>query len=373
MAAITERLQSAAPRNDELLDILSQTDNAPSALVQQKRYIQDLDGQLRDTRKRIGGLELEKTKELKEHEVYRDSVMRRWAYKVTGNKEKFATKAEKEEKEYFDVLQKLHQATTLKENLQGMRTEALGIQDELQRECSRRETAQGELDALYASIFQGPTPSFPEEDNAESKMEAAQQGHDNACAKMEADRQVQHLLEEATKHIQQSLKSIEDALDASRLDMFGGGNSADMMERNALHKSEMSITQAQMLVMQAQHISPEVKSLPPVKIAEGSLISDVLFDNIFTDLDFHDKIKDSRVEVQRCAQALQAQLTGAKERYQKSEQQSKLHSQTLKTAREELQKTRQDIFRRLASGDVSGVPQVPPKDPARSEAPPPYS
>lgn len=103
MALITEKLQSAAPHNERLLDILTQTDNAPLALEQQKRYITDLDGQLRDVSKQISTLKNEKEKEQKDHEKYRDSVMKRWAYKVTGNQEKFAAKAEKEEKEYFDV------------------------------------------------------------------------------------------------------------------------------------------------------------------------------------------------------------------------------------------------------------------------------
>ncbi|KAI1133557.1 hypothetical protein F5Y10DRAFT_228047 [Nemania abortiva] len=364
MASITGQLQSAAPRNEQLLDILSQTDNAPSALEQQKRYVFDLDSQLQDVKKRIATLERERAKEHKDHEKYRDSVMKRWAYKVTGNKEKFAAKAEKEEQEYFDVLQKLHQASTLEENLNSMRTEALGIQQGYEQDCARRAAAQSDLDALYANIFQGPTPSFPEEDTAERNMENAVQAYNNSSAKLELDRRVQSILDDAGKCIHSALLAIEDALDASRLDMFGGGATADMMERNALSKAEMSVTQAQMMVMQAQHMSPEVGGLPPVKIAQGNLFSDVLFDNIFTDMDFHDKIKDSRAEVQRCQQALLAQLAAAKERTQISEQQSKTQSALLKTAREELQKTRQNIFKRLAEGNVpqstSGKPEAPP-------------
>lgn len=103
MASIKDQLQNAAPRNEQLLDILSQTDNAPSAFKQQKLYIQDLDSQLRDVKKRIDLLKHEMQKERKDHVKYRDSVTKRWAYKVTSNQEKFAAKAEKEEREYFDV------------------------------------------------------------------------------------------------------------------------------------------------------------------------------------------------------------------------------------------------------------------------------
>lgn len=371
MASITEQLQSAAPHNERLLDILSQTDNAPLALEQQKRYIADLDGQLRDVSKQILKLKNEKEKERKDHEKYRDSVMKRWAYKVTGNQEKFTAKAEKEEKEYFDVLQKLHQATTLEESLNGMKSEALGAQHGIEDECKRRSTAQSELDTLYASIFQGPTPSFPEEDETERSVESALGAYNSSCARLEADRQVSRILEEASKRIKSSLLDIEDALDASRLDMFGGDAAADAMERSSLHKAEMNVAQAQMLILQAQNICPAVASLPPVKIAQGNIMSDVLFDNIFSDLGFHDKIKDSRAEVQRCDQAVRAQLAAAKERCLASEQQLQARSDSLTGARSELQKTRQRIFQRLA--DDGGASKAPHGMSGEPEAPPAYA
>lgn len=255
-----------------------------------------------------------------------------------------------------------------------MKSEALGVQQSIEGECQRHSTAQGELDALYASIFQGPTPSFPEEDEAERSVESALGTYNGSCAKLEADRQVSRILEEASKRIKSSLLDIEDALDASRLDMFGGDAAADAMERSSLHKAEMNVVQAQMLILQAQNICPAVASLPPVKIAQGNIMSDVLFDNIFSDLNFHDKIKDSRAEVQRCDQVARAQLAAAQERCQASEQQLKAHSGALTTARSELQRTRQRIFQRLADGGVGvGVSKASQGTSGEPEAPPAYS
>lgn len=251
-----------------------------------------------------------------------------------------------------------------------MKADALEVQQNLKQECGRRTTAQSELDTLYASIFQGPTPSFPEEDDAERNVESALQTYNTTCAKLEADRQVEHILGAASKRIGSSLNYIEEALDASRLDMFGGGSGADLMERSALHKAEMNVVQAQMMVAQAQRISPEVQDLPAVHIDQGNLFGDILFDNIFSDMEFHDKIKDSRAEVQRCAQVLGVQLTAAKERCHASEQLSEVQSNSLKNAREELQKVRQVLFKHLADGGASTILS---DGPERSEAPPPYS
>jgi len=252
-----------------------------------------------------------------------------------------------------------------------MKDEAVKIQNDLESACSRHKEAQNELDRLYASIFQGPTPSFPEEDEAERKAESTTKAYNMASTQLETDRQVFRALEDAHKRIKSSLCSIEDALDYSRWDMFGGGSAADLMERDALHKAETEVIQAQMLVMQAQRFSPVVKSLPPVKIASGSIMSDMLFDNIFTDMNFHDKIKDSRAEVQNCENALRSQLQASKERFQASEQKVKLQSDLLKSAREELQTARQRIFETLANGEHP--PKSSSTQPTESEAPPPYS
>ena len=81
---------------------------------------------------------------------------------------------------------------------------------------------------------------------------------------------------------------------------------ADMMERNALVNAQGNASQVEMLVSQATRASPQVQPIGRIDIARGSvafsscflllisasyflssLISDVFFDNIFTDMAFH--------------------------------------------------------------------------------------
>jgi len=80
--------------------------------------------------------------------------------------------------------------------------------------------------------------------------------------------------------------------------MFGGGAMTDMMERNVLSSAEGYASQAQILVQQAMMASPQVQPIGEISIAHGSIMSDVIFDNIFTDMAFHDKIKASARNVQ---------------------------------------------------------------------------
>ncbi|KAI0125631.1 hypothetical protein BJ170DRAFT_596870 [Xylariales sp. AK1849] len=351
MASVTVRIQEAAPRNRELLLILSETDHAPPDLEQQKKYIADLNRQLQQTQKQIQVLDRKREKEFKEHEKYRDSVMRRWAYKAARKSDQFEEKAAKEEREYFEALQESHRATDMEKNLKNLQQEALGTQSSLEQQVARHVEAQRDIDGLYDSIFQGPTPEFPEEDDRERQTSLALSAYHDARVRSEAEAQALDGLKEASKRLHNAIICIEEALDHSRMDMFGGGSVSDMMERNALHKAEMQVTDAYWLVTQAKRSSPAVHDLPPVKIAQGNIMSDMFFDNIFTDMAFHDKIKDSRQEVETCTKVLNAQLQASQGRYQELDWDTKNKSQALEAARAELQKARSEIFERSAGAD----------------------
>ncbi|KAK8125185.1 uncharacterized protein PG998_000944 [Apiospora kogelbergensis] len=357
MASTTERIQTSAERNRLLLSILSETDYALPALQQHESYLGDLERQRKDATKWVEGVDKMRKKELKEHKKYRDSVMKRFAYKVSGNKDKFEEKAAKEEREYFDVLQEEHKAKEQVQSLEALYEEAMAYKTELHGIMSRHSSAQHDLDTLYDAIFDGPTPEFPEEDSMERAAKEALQAYHDTKVRVEVELEVIKTLSAVVRHLDEALYHIEDALDHSRMDMFGGGTISDMMERNALHKAELSTQEAQRLMKQAQRQSKrQVTRMLPVHIAHGSILSDVVFDNIFTDMAFHDKIKASRAEVQRCRLDADCQLADARSRYQQLDQAVQEKAQGLETARSELQHTRELIFGQ-ATAAASGSDQ----------------
>jgi len=348
--SVADQIKAAASRNAELLEILHTTDHAPAGLEQQQRYLTDLQAELKRVNTELQKLESARKKELKEHEDYRDSVMKRFAYRVSRKTEKFEAKAAKEEKDYFDVLQKIQQFTSQKNNVESMIADGDKIRAELDTQSRRNKQAQTDLDNLYQGIFKGITPGFPEEDSLERAADEAGQAHYTAAAEAKNCEQVFNMLNDAWTALQQAGSSIEEALSHSRMDMFGGGTMSDMMERNALSKAQNSIHRAEMLTTQAQRISPHVKDLPPVGIDHGNLMSDVFFDNIFTDMAFHDKIKDSKMQLQRTIAACEQQIDAARSRSAASQEELKQRWDALLIARKQLQDSREQIFERVAGG-----------------------
>lgn len=123
---------------------------------------------------------------------------------------------------------------------------------------------------------------------------------------------------------------------------------SDMMERSALARAEVSISEVKMLIEQARRFSPELRQLPPVQIAHGNIMSDVMFDNVFTDMQFHEKIKNSQLQVERASQDLNQQVTNAEQRYNDTRKQLDQRIKDLGNARVALQQVRQDVFSRTA-------------------------
>ena len=340
------KIQAAVPRNQELLQILSATDFAPAALQEHKRYMTDLENEIKTVDKKIKSLETKRKQELKDHEKYRDSVMKRFAYKVGRKEAKFNEKASKEEREYFDVLQEEHKQNEVRKNLDNNLAGAHGRHSEIEAAFARHKKAQADLDDLYDSIFEGPTPGFPDEDSKEKEAENALDQYHSLRVRVEAEGQALKCLGKAQDMMNVARQYLADARSHSQMDMFGGGAISDMMERNALSRAEVALMEAKMAVDQAQRMSPEVRQLPQVQIAQGNLMSDVFFDNIFTDMAFHEKIKQSQMEQEKAHEDLNGQLAAAKQRYDSLNQQLKQLAGNLENARVTLQQVRQEAFQR---------------------------
>lgn len=104
MTSIHERLQSASAQNTELLKTISETEYSVSALQQTNQHISNLKKDIADQEKKLKELNRHVDKEYKDHQKYRDSHMKRLAFKLGGKKEKFQADASREEQEWLDAV-----------------------------------------------------------------------------------------------------------------------------------------------------------------------------------------------------------------------------------------------------------------------------
>ncbi|ETS75849.1 hypothetical protein PFICI_12793 [Pestalotiopsis fici W106-1] len=349
---VVDRVCDAAVRNHALLAILSETENAVESLSRQKTRVAELDTSLSKLRQDIQHLDEKRKSDLKRHKSYRDSVVKKLAYRLSGQSDEFSLRKEKEESEYLQALQKERLAKEEESRLLVERQEALQVQQSLQDVVERRKEAQNEIEMLYDSIFSGPTPEFPEEDELESKAAIALNVYHCAAVKDESNRKIVRILTEARQLATKGVADIVAALE-------GGQMASTASVRRRLGNADQALKKMQSLV---RGLSPAFQTLPAVNI-RLQLIDDRVSDNPWSMTVFRDKIRDWRAEAQACVDELDKHLSTARSKSDQSHQSMIAKSQDLVEARTTLQSCRTEIFAIIESAE----------DHAREgESPPPY-
>ncbi|TKA24832.1 hypothetical protein B0A50_06561 [Salinomyces thailandicus] len=352
MSQLSSTLREASDKNNELLSTLSQTEYAPPSLKQNTAYIDDLKSQIASTDKELKKLHETTEDERKEHLKYRDSTVKRFMHKLGGSsgKEKFASKQEKEEREFLEAWQEEREAKDRRQELAKVLEIAESNQRELQNDKTKHEQAQSELDQMYNSIFSGPTPDLPNEDQMEATVRSARDHFEQCQTQAGTEKHALEALQRASQNLVHAAGEMANAHDMSRLDMWGGGTFTDMMERDGLSKAQNSVTQALRHMDEAVRTQPAIRRFSEVTIDQGHLISDVMFDSIFTDMAQHDRIKSSEAQVQKAVQQVRGQVPEQGKRVEEAEARRRQAGHDLEEARKELQRIRAEAFERLAGG-----------------------
>ncbi|KAJ4351909.1 uncharacterized protein N0V89_007253 [Didymosphaeria variabile] len=376
MTSTHDKIRQAASRNTELLAGLHETDSAPSQLYQQIQYINDLTSQLKTTEKQVTRLKDKTALELKDHKKYNESTFRRFAHRASGRTDRFNEKAAKEEKEYFEAIQAQKTAEDELSYVRQLISEAESKKAQYERDAARHDDLQRELDALYNSIFAGYTPEFPEEDEKERACDEANTRLQNLSQTLEKERHVLELIKKACGRLLDAKRLLMSAHDMSTMDLWGGSGFASMAKRNALEQADSCMQQVRMLSQQIQQIEPgrEVRALGAVDVHIGNIWSDVVFDNIFTDMEMHQRIQQAEAQLDR-ALGKGAQLMKEQQAREKALLADVNYaSGELRERRVELQWSREEAFRRVTGGEEVGERVMPSLNVGgEDEAPPAYS
>ena len=205
---------------------------------------------------------------VKDHLKYRDSNFKRYLHKMGGSKgqEKFSSRQEKEEKEFLDAWQAERSAKETRDELASALQQAQSDKSNLEAATKRHDTAQAELDKLYNSIFTGPTPDVPGEDDLERAVGQSKENYDAANRQLGSEKHVLEIFGKADIALKQAGMSMQDALRRSQRDMFlGGGTFTDMMERDALAQAQNWINQTLRHMEEARKVQPQVSSFTALR------------------------------------------------------------------------------------------------------------
>ena len=189
-----------------------------------------------------------------------------------------------------------------------------------------------------------PDFEYPGQDQQEWTCREAQEIFATVERYRKEEMQAVRNLEAADGAMKKALRVLDIAADCSQTDVLGGGTLANTMERDALPRAKNAIGKVEKLVGQAQWLSPEIQSLRSTRITSRHILSDVAFDNPFSDMYLHEKIKACWVRCHQEARSLRFLIVTAKDREVETESLVEEARKRLEGARKGLRMVRQGVF-----------------------------
>ncbi|KAK4451376.1 hypothetical protein QBC34DRAFT_400854 [Podospora aff. communis PSN243] len=175
-----ERVYSTVPEYRRLVSILTSTNHAPKHLSQQEDLITALKTEITASDTRVASAEAQRLSEQADHTKYQTSTFRRLAHKASGKSSRYTAKAAKEESEYLAAVQAEHTEKQHNAALRFQLAEAESLAESLKPAATQHDQAKAGLETLLSSLFDGPTPDYPDEDSAENDVSLAQEAYRSA-------------------------------------------------------------------------------------------------------------------------------------------------------------------------------------------------
>ncbi|OBT53645.1 hypothetical protein VE04_07320 [Pseudogymnoascus sp. 24MN13] len=358
---ITEVLRATAADNDRLLKIISETNYGPGALQQSSNYVDNLKKDIVTQEKLLRDTKVTIAREEAEHREYQTSHVKRLAYRLGGKREKFEQKASKEEQDWVEAVQRGFEVQKKLDLLNQNIAEATKTCAEMETVVATYKQAEYELDSLYKSVFQGPTPDIPGEDQLEGAVYQATTEFNLAQGNVDKGKQVRNLLTSAMKFLYEATQDVESARSNAKMDAFGFDSTfMDIAEANALSRVRQNVSQAEMLVTQARTMDPLIGNIGAVVHAQSHFMSEVLFDNVFSDTKKYNEIKRSQESILKAKNSLQTMIEASTGRLEVAVVESMKARQSLEEKRLQLQQIRAEAYQKAARGELVPVQQGSP-------------
>ncbi|EPE09548.1 hypothetical protein F503_07324 [Ophiostoma piceae UAMH 11346] len=371
---MSDRIHAAAAERDALLRKIADTQHAKAAVKQLTPQITTL------TNKQYDAAQLynELAAAMRKNEQAADKLRDHSSLRKFFHREKVAAESEKAEDLYIASIGWAKKAEVKLALVKKEIADLKQKREDLRAMDTAHNYALGSLDALYNSVFDGPTPGLPNEDALEATVTGAQECYDDVQARLSHAMAVANNLDKAHQSAQYAVTALGLALKASENDIFfmgppvtvhDNGTAADTYsynrhhdydrtEREMLQSVNKSLAEAEFYVCAARQMDPTVApalfSFTSQQVDDGTSsalgVIDRYLDNPVTDLLFHFKIKDGIDGVKYVEEVVRESWSKAEEKVAAIETEKKPVEAALDDGRKQLMDLRVEIFEKTLKG-----------------------
>jgi len=300
--ATAETILHAGPQYLALQNTLSETSWAVVALPDVHRRLQEARAAAHQTQETIRSFDEKSKYQLSRFNNLKHNTVKKAWYRTQG---KLEEKLKQEEIQWLKRYEEVQAAKARGQEQDAKVEELAGFHNSCKKVNTLHATAKRKLDGLLETLFSGPTPSFPTEDELEQNLALARQRlHE---MKDIAKKQVRIVdeLQAAEKCLIASIGQLQVALDMNTYDMFTHGAYADWATHSSLAQARDFSAKAQYYVAEVRRLDPSVPHLGDMRIEQDNFVFNLVFDNIFTELRVREIIQESFLKIDRAKRILE--------------------------------------------------------------------
>ncbi|KAK5166927.1 uncharacterized protein LTR77_007656 [Saxophila tyrrhenica] len=230
---VRQAIKAAAQRNTALLSQLMATADAMTAFANSEVNVDKTREELAVQDSLVEKIELEAG-------VYRIRVserrkfLTRWFYILTRMRRQLDEKISGAEKTYRNAVVAQSQAEKRQQALRRDLAQTEKEHSVLGDRAKQHATVHEELDKLYKSIFSGPTPGFPDEDELEARYNAKHEKHTRDARSLKLATKSSKEASAIGRAIDMAMDELEKAQDEATSPFFGSNYATQYIRRAAL-------------------------------------------------------------------------------------------------------------------------------------------
>ncbi|CAF0789871.1 unnamed protein product [Adineta ricciae] len=294
--ALEQAIKRESERFQALFNRLSDTQWSDTGIVEAKTYLADCQNYARITQDKITEFNTAAEREHKRLLAIKGHGLRHVWYKVQGKLEERLGEQEKVWlKEFEKCKQEEEHLIELKKEIHS----AAKYLHECQITHDEFVKTKRMLDEMLEHFFSGETPSYPDEDFMEQNLKKQQEQLTSLQTQHRLLTNVFQLLHSAHQSIIIARHALHDAIKMNTFDLAAKSSFADMAANSNLARARNATIRAQDLIDEAKRVSPNIRHIADLRIRQDNLVFNLMFDNIWTDLNMRFRIGEALQRLSR--------------------------------------------------------------------------
>lgn len=345
--------QEQIREHTRLINSLNALDYVPAALEDNAARLKVVCREATKKQKELADLEKKTKSEFKDVRKLQ-SPARRFVIRLSeGGKDAVNARVQKEEQEYLEAFRKEREARDELEMILGEKREREAASADLAEKEIHIKECKEKIDALYEGLFAGPTPEYPEEEEAEQWFMASQFNYNNIQIRINRESTALMLLVRAEKALRLCITKATEARVYAMEVVLGTNMFSDLLESNTLLGATLDAAMTKNFLRQAEEAlcAPgTIGSIGDLHIPKNHPTYDVVGTEYVKvrDTEFPKKLDEGIKALQESHTRLQGELSESHQRIAECELRVRQLTKEMQTRRKKLAKVRCEIMIRIA-------------------------